>query len=60
MYVDDILAISEKPEEVLKSLEGNTVKYKNGKIAPPEVYLGAKLSKKSVDGMNCWAISSVD
>ena len=60
MYVDDILAISEKPEAVLKSLEGNTVKYKNGKIGPPEVYLGAKLSKKSINGVSCWTITSVD
>ena len=43
MYVDDILAISIDPTEILKSMEGKTVKYKNGKIAPPEIYLGARL-----------------
>ena len=37
MYVDDILEISIDPTEILKSMEGKTVKYKNGKIAPPEI-----------------------
>ena len=32
MYVDDILAISMYPTAILKSMEGDTVKYKNGKI----------------------------
>ena len=31
------------PTAILMSMEGNTVKYKNGKIEPPEMYLGAKL-----------------
>ena len=39
MYVDDILAISMDPTAILKSMEGDTVKYKNGKIDPPEMYL---------------------
>ena len=37
MYIDDILAISIDPTEILKSMEVNTVNYKNGKIAPPEM-----------------------
>ena len=37
MYVDYILEISIDPTEILKSMEGKTVKYKNGKIAPPEI-----------------------
>ena len=36
MYVDDILIISMYPIDILKSMEGDTVKYKNGKIEPPE------------------------
>ena len=39
MYVDDILAISIDCTEILKGMEGKTVKYKNGKIPPPEMYL---------------------
>ena len=46
MYVDDILAIYMDPTAILKSMEGDTVKYKNGKIEPPEMYLGAKLQEK--------------
>ena len=34
MYVDDILEISIDPTGILKSMEGKTVKYRNGKIAP--------------------------
>ena len=37
MYIYDILAISIDPTEILKSMEVNTVNYKNGKIAPPEM-----------------------
>ena len=50
MYVDDILEISIDPTEILKSMEGKTVKYKNGKIAPPEIYLGARPKRKMING----------
>jgi len=57
-YVDDILAISIDPKSVLEGLKGGTVKFKNDKIETPEMYLGAKLQKKSIDGMECWTITS--
>ena len=60
MYVDDILAISMDPTAILMSMEGNTVKYKNGKIESPEMYLGAKLKEKQLNGQWCWTISSTD
>ena len=60
MYVDDILAISMDPTSILMSMEGDTVKYKNGKIEAPEMYLGAKLKEKQLNGQWCWTISSVD
>ena len=60
MYVDDILAISMDPTAILKSMEGDTVKYKNGKIEPPEMYLGAKLQEKEINDYSCWTISSAD
>ena len=60
MYVDDILAISMDPTSILISMEGDTVKYKNGKIEPPEIYLGAKLQEKEINGHLCWTISSTD
>ena len=60
MYVDDILAISINPTEILKSMEGKTVKYRNGKIAPPEMYLVTRLKRKMINGNMCWNITSYD
>ena len=60
MYVDDILAISTNAKVLLQSLEGGTVKYKNGKVEPPDTYLGARLDKKRVNGIDLWGITSVD
>ena len=60
MYVDDILAISINPTEILKSMEGKTVKYRNGKIAPPEMYLGARLKRNMINGNMCWTTTSYD
>ena len=53
MYVENILAILINPTKILKNMEGNTVKYKNVKIAPPEMYLGAKLKRKMMNGKMC-------
>ena len=43
MYVYDISAILMNKTKILKYMEGKIFKYKNGKIAPPEVYLRSKL-----------------
>ena len=59
-YVDDILAASVHAKDVLKSLEGGTVKYKNDIIEPPKMYLGAKLQLKEINGGRCWTITSLD
>ena len=62
-YVDDILCISEDATGVLEDLRrGGGIKYKNGKIEPPEMYLGARLKKKTVarTQRECWSISSAD
>ena len=60
MYLDDILAISIDPTEIIKSMEGKTVKYKNCKIAPPEMYLGVRLKRKMINGNMCCTITSYD
>ena len=60
MYVDDILAISMDPTAILKSMEGDTVKYKNGKIELPEMYLRSKLQEKEINDYSGWTISSAD
>ena len=59
-YVDDILAISLNAVDVLLSIKGDDIKFKNDKIAPPEMYLGAKLQLKSINGHKSWTITSVD
>jgi hypothetical protein len=59
MYVDDILAISCDAQSILDEIQ-RTFKFKNGKIEPPEYYLGAKLQKKDINGLRCWTITSQD
>ena len=44
-YVDDIITISEDVKKILEEL-AKDVKFKNGKIEPPEIYLGAKIESK--------------
>ena len=56
--MDDILAISTYPKLVLEGLKGGTVGFKNDKIEILEMHSGAKLQKKSIDGLDCWAITS--
>ena len=48
MYVDDILEISTNATSILKSQEGDTVQYKNSKIAPHQMFLGSNLQKKVI------------
>ena len=60
MYVDDILAILVDATSILKILEGDTVQLKNGNIASPKIYLGAKLQKKVMENIECWMIGSFD
>ena len=56
-YVDDILSISHQPHATLHALT-NTFKLKDDKIEEPEMYLGAKLGKMTVDGVECWTMSA--
>ena len=60
MYIDDILEISIDTTEILKSMEGKTVKYNNFKIAPPEMYLGSRLKRKMINGNMFWTITSYE
>ena len=59
VYVDDILAVSIEPRAVLKEIQ-KTFKFKNDKIEEPSSYLGARLARKSINGIECWTITSVD
>jgi hypothetical protein len=59
MYVDDILSIACDPSVILREIQG-TFKFKNHKIEEPEFYLGAKLQRKPLNGLQCWTITSQD
>ena len=51
MYIDEFLEILTSTTNILKSLEGDTVKYKNGKIAPLYMYLVYMIQKKSINNI---------
>jgi hypothetical protein len=57
-YYEYVL-MSQDALAILQDIQG-TFKFKNGKIEPPEFYLGAKLQKKEINGYNCWTITSQD
>ena len=57
-YVDDIIALSEDATSVMEELRQSGIKFKNDKIEPPTNYLGAKLTRRVMDGVSRWAISS--
>jgi hypothetical protein len=59
MYVDDILAISANPLPIMQEIQ-DMVKFKNDKIEEPSNYLGGRLQKKKINGVDCWSTSSVD
>ena len=52
-YVDDLLCISMDPNRVLESIKGGTIAFKNDKIESPEMYLGAKIQYKEINGHKC-------
>jgi Reverse transcriptase (RNA-dependent DNA polymerase). len=57
-YVDDVLCVSHKPDKVLKGI-ASKFKLKDDKMAEPDVYLGADISKMDNEqGHECWAMSS--
>ena len=57
IYVDDILCISHDPHATMKGIQA-TFKLKDDKIEKPENYLGAQLTQKIINGMECWKMSS--
>ena len=58
IYVDDVLVISHTPEEVMKRI-GAKFKIKNNKYGLPTSYLGAGISKVTLNGgAECWSMDS--
>ena len=59
-YVDDLIAIAANPKKILEDLKGKDIKYKNDEIKPPDMYLGARLKVRDLEGTECWTITSHD
>jgi hypothetical protein len=58
VYVDDVLVVSNAPEEVMKCI-GSEFQIKNDEYGPPTIYLGAGISKYTLsDGKECWSMDS--
>jgi hypothetical protein len=55
-YVDDVLCISADPMKTMRGIQAD-FKLKDDKIAEPDVYLGATLTKMEINGKMCWAMS---
>ena len=56
-YVDDILVIHEAPKPVLGQID-KYMKLKPDSVGDPDVYLGAKLKRVTVEnGVVCWGLS---
>ena len=59
-YVGDILAVFTDPRAVLNELKAGNIKFKNDKIEPPEMYLGARLEEKQLGEIKCWTLTNLD
>jgi hypothetical protein len=57
VYVDDILCISHKTKETMLQI-AKDFRFKKDKIKPPEIYLGAHLEKKELNGKHMWTMSN--
>ena len=59
VYVDDLLCIAHDATMPLQEVMSD-FKFKNDAISPPEIYLGARLQKKDLNGKKVWTMSSRD
>lgn len=58
-YVDDILAVSENPDDIMNQIK-KRFKLKDDKVEPPTTYLGARLQERKLDGRSMWTMTSAD
>ena len=59
LYTDDCLAISHKPEYILRQEIGKHFELKDESVGPPGIYLGGKLRLKELEnGIKAWAFGS--
>mgnify|MGYP003326537431 FL=1 len=59
VYVDDILALSVDPTTIMENIQ-QRFKFKNNKVDPPDMYLGARLKQRRLGTQLCWTMSSYD
>ena len=58
-YVDDVLSISADAQSLMKDIQKD-FKFKKDKVEPPQMYLGARLEKKQLNGKEVWTMCSKD
>ena len=59
LYVDDVLCVSHRPEEVLRNEIGKYCIMKSNSTGPPKFYLGNKVSKVTLEnGVLAWSFGS--
>ena len=59
LYVDDTLVVSENAERILRDEIGRYFELKEESIGPPDIYLGGKVRKVTLDnGQEAWSFSS--
>ena len=59
VYVDDLLCIAHYATVPLREVMSD-FKFKKDAIEPPEIYLGARLQAKDLNGRKVWTMSSQD
>ena len=59
VYVDDLLCIAHDATAPLREVMSD-FKFKKDAIEPPEIYLGARLQAKDLNGRKMWTMSSQD
>ena len=57
VYVDDILCVSDDPKVPMLEIVAS-LRFKKDKIEPPDMYLGATLEEKELNGEKLWTMSS--
>lgn len=56
VYVDDIHCVCHDPRATMSGLQG-TFKLKYDEVEKPEMYLGAEVNTKILNGVECWTMS---
>ena len=59
VYVDDLLCVAHDATAPLREVMSD-FKFKKDAIEPPEIYLGARLQRKDLNGSKVWTMSSRD